>query len=58
MRAALEDIDGVEKVVYGPGQDFFALDYDPARTEVAAIFAAVFQAGKKMGQGYLPRLVT
>jgi copper chaperone CopZ len=58
VRAAVEDIDGVEKVVYDPGQDFFALDYDPARTEVAAIFAAVFQAGKKMGQEYLPKLLT
>ena len=57
VRAALKEMAGVGKVGYDPGQDVFAVDYDPARIEVAAIFAAVFHAGKKMGQEYLPRLI-
>jgi hypothetical protein len=58
VRAAVEELPGVARVEYDPGQDLFTLDYDPAWSEVAAIFAAVFKAGKKMGQEYLPRLVT
>jgi copper chaperone CopZ len=58
VRAALEEMAGVGRVDYDPGQDGFTVDYDPARTEIAAIFAAVFHAGKKMGRDYLPKPVT
>ena len=34
------------------------MDYDSDRVSLEAVFAAVFLAGKKMGQDYLPRLVT
>jgi hypothetical protein len=34
------------------------VDYDADRTSLEAVFAAVFLAGKKMGQDYLPRQVT
>lgn len=57
VRAGLTELPGINRVEYDPQQDRFMADYDPARVEVADIFAAVFQAGKKMGQDYLPRLV-
>jgi hypothetical protein len=56
VRAALEGLPGMGKVEYDPGREVFTVDYDPARTEVTAIFAAIFLAGKQMGQEYLPRL--
>jgi hypothetical protein len=57
VRVAVEELAGVGKVVYDPGEELFTADYDPGLTDPAAIFAAVFVAGKKMGQEYLPRLV-
>jgi hypothetical protein len=47
----------VSRVVYDSEAGLFAADYDPGLTGAAAIFAAVFVAGRKMGQEYLPRLV-
>ena len=58
MRAALQEITGVGQVEYDPDRDLFTVDYDPEQTDLAAIFAAVFKAGKQMGQEYLPRLAT
>ena len=57
MRVAVAELAGVSRVVYDPDGDMFTVEYDPARRELTDIFAAVFQAGKKMGQDYLPRLV-
>ena len=57
MRAGVEAMAGVGQVEYDPGRDVFRVHYDPDRTDLAAIFAAVFHAGKKMGQEYRPRLV-
>jgi hypothetical protein len=57
VRAGLMELPGMNRVEYDPQLDRFIADYDPAEVEVPAIFAAVFRAGKKMGQEYLPRLV-
>ncbi len=55
VRAALEEMAGVSKVGYIPGPGCF-LRWTTTRPaiEVAAIFTAVFHAGKKMGTGILP----
>jgi hypothetical protein len=58
VRAALQEMTGVGQVQYDPDRDLFTVDYEADRTDLAAIFAAVFQAGKKMGQNYFPKLVT
>jgi hypothetical protein len=54
----VQELPGVSRVGYDSGEGLFTADYDPGRTDAAAIFAAVFVAGKKMGQEYLPRLVS
>jgi hypothetical protein len=58
VRAAVEKLPGVSQVVYDSGKDLFTAAYEPGLTDPAAIFAAVFVAGKQMGQEYLPRLVS
>jgi hypothetical protein len=45
-------------VVYDAVQDLFSANYDPGLTDPTAIFAAVFVAGRQMGQEYLPRVVS
>jgi copper chaperone CopZ len=57
VRVAVEELPGVSRVVYDPDADLFTVEYDPARRELTDIFAAVFQAGRKMGQDYLPQLI-
>ncbi len=58
MRDAIKELAGIGRVEYDAARDLFRVDYDPAETGVAAIFGAVFHAGKKMGQEYLPRVAT
>jgi copper chaperone CopZ len=57
VRVAVTELAGVSRVVYDPDGDVFTVEYDPARGELTDIFAAVFQAGRKMGQDYLPKLI-
>ncbi len=47
---------GVLEVSYKAEQDLFVLVYESVLADLAAIFAAVFAAGKKMGQEYYPEV--
>lgn len=57
MCVALEALPGVAVAFYNAEADLFLVRYDPAAVDIPAMFAAVFQAGKKMGQEYLPGLM-
>lgn len=45
---------GIHDVAYDAGQDIFAVRYEAGRIDLSAIFAAVHNAGRKMGREYLP----
>jgi hypothetical protein len=57
VRAELLKITGVLAVTYHPDQDLFSVRFESVLVSLETIFAAVFTAGKKMGQEYLPETV-
>ncbi len=58
MRVELLGLAGVLEVNYQAEQDLFILVYESVLVSLEAVFAAVFVAGKKMGQEYYPEAVT
>ncbi len=56
MRVELLRLPGVLEVSYKAEQDLFVLVYESVLVSLEAIFAAVFIAGKKMGQEYFPEV--
>jgi hypothetical protein len=44
-------------VTYHPDQDLFSVRFESVLVSLETIFAAVFAAGKMMGQEYLPETV-
>ncbi len=57
MRAELLNLTGLLEVQYHAGQDFFSVRFESVLVNLAAIFAAVVAAGKKMGRDYLPEVI-
>ncbi|MBI4644703.1 MAG: hypothetical protein HY743_13475 [Deltaproteobacteria bacterium] len=49
-------IAGVLAVTYHTDQDLFTVRFESVLVNLETIFAAVFAAGKKMGQEYLPEV--
>jgi roadblock/LC7 domain-containing protein len=58
VRAELLKITGVLAVTYHPDQDLFSVRFESVLVSMETIFAAVFAAGKMMGQEYLPETVS
>ena len=58
VRAELLKVTGVLGVTYLPEQDLFSVRYESVLVSLETIFAAVFAAGKKMGQEYLPETLS
>jgi len=54
VRAELLQVTGVLGVTYHPDQDFFSVQFESVLVRLETVFAAVFAAGKKMGQEYFP----
>ena len=50
-------ISGVIAVTYHTDQDLFTVRFESVLVNLETIFAAVFAAGKKMGQEYFPEVV-
>lgn len=57
VRAELLKVTGVLEVTYHPDQDLFSVSFESVLVSLETIFAAVFVAGKKLGQEYLPEVV-
>jgi hypothetical protein len=57
VRAELLQVKGVLAVTYHPDQDFFSVQFESVLVILDTIFAAIFAAGKKMGQEYLPEVI-
>jgi hypothetical protein len=57
VRAELLKLTGVLVVTYHPEQDVFTVRFESVLVKLETIFTAVFAAGKKMGQEYLPEVV-
>ena len=58
VRAELLKVTGVLGVTYHPDQDFFSVQFESVLVSLKTIFAAVFAAGKKMGQEYFPEVIS
>jgi hypothetical protein len=48
---------GMGKVEYLPEQEVFVITYDPSRVKIADMFSAIWMAGRKQGQEYMPEQV-
>jgi copper chaperone CopZ len=57
VRAALTALPGVMAISYEPATDLFRLTYRTDKVQLATIFAAVWEAGRRNGQEFVPRLV-
>ncbi len=57
VRAGLLRVKGVLEVAYHPDQDLFMVRFESVLASLETIFAAVFAAGKQMGQEYFPEVV-
>jgi hypothetical protein len=57
VRAELLNLGGLLEVEYQADRDIFSLRFESVLVNLETIFAAVFAAGKKMGQEYLPEVV-
>jgi hypothetical protein len=57
VRAELLKLTGVLGVTYHPEQNLFAVRFESVLVSLETIFAAVFAAGRQMGQEYLPEIV-
>jgi hypothetical protein len=58
VRAELLQVKGVLGVIYHLDQDFFSVQFESVMVSLEIIFAAVFAAGKKMGQEYFPEVIS
>ena len=58
VRAELLKVAGVLGVTYHPEPDLFSVRFESVLVSLETIFTAVFVAGKKMGQEYLPEIVS
>jgi hypothetical protein len=58
VRAAITSLQGIEAVTYDPHADRFTVSFDPQKTRLEDIFAAVYLAGRQAGQDYLPQVVS
>jgi hypothetical protein len=56
VRAELLKLTGVLAVTYHPEQDLFSVRFESVLVSLETIFAAVFTAGKQMGQEYFPEV--
>ncbi|MEW6659793.1 MAG: hypothetical protein AB1424_14135 [Thermodesulfobacteriota bacterium] len=50
-------VEGVLAVTYHADQDLFTVRFESVLANLETIFAAVFAAGKQMGQEYLPEVM-
>ena len=57
VRAELLNTKGVLEVTYYPDQNLFEVRFESVLVNLETIFAAVFAAGKKMGQEYFPEVI-
>ena len=58
MCAALKQIPGITRADFDQESRFFHVEYHQRFVTPEHIFAAVWEAGKKMGKEYLPHIVT
>lgn len=56
VRAELLQVQGVLEAKYYPDQDIFSVKFEAVLVSLETIFAAVFAAGKKLGQAYFPEV--
>jgi copper chaperone CopZ len=58
VRVELLKVKGVLAVTYHPNHEVFAVRFESVLVSLETIFAAVFAAGKMMGQEYFPEVIS
>jgi hypothetical protein len=58
VRDGIKALPGIQAVTYDPHQDIFEVRYEAGRLGLPAIWAAVHQAGRKMGREYTPEIIS
>jgi hypothetical protein len=58
VSAEIRNIPGIIRVEFDQETRLFRVEFHRRFVTPEAIFAAVWQAGKKMGKEYLPQIVT
>lgn len=58
MRAAITALPGIAGVAYDAQEDLFTVRFDSQQTKLEDIFAAIHMAGRRLGQEYLPQVVS
>lgn len=58
MCASITALRGILEAAYDVKKDLFTVRFDSQQVKVEDIFAAVYQAGRKTGQDYLPQMVS
>jgi hypothetical protein len=53
----LINLPGLTSIRYLPDQDIFLVTYRQDKVKVADMFAAIWMAGKKQGQEFVPEIV-
>jgi hypothetical protein len=57
VRAELINLPGLTSIRYEPDQELFMITFRQGRVTVADLFAAIWTAGKKQGQEFVPEVV-
>jgi hypothetical protein len=57
VRTELINLPGLTSIRYQPEQDIFVITYRQEKVKVADMFAAIWMAGRKQGQEFVPEIV-
>jgi hypothetical protein len=57
VRTGLINLPGLTSIRYQPEQDIFVITSRQAKLKVADMFAAIWMAGRKQGQEFVPEIV-
>lgn len=57
MRAELITLPGMMSILYQTEEDIFVIKYRPDKVKIADMFAAIWLAGQKQGQEFVPETV-
>jgi hypothetical protein len=57
VRAELINLPGLTSIRYETDQDLFVITFRQGRVMVADMFAAIWMAGRKQGQEFVPEVI-
>jgi hypothetical protein len=58
VRAELINLPGLTSIRYDASEDIFVITYRQDKAKVPDMFAAIWAAGRKQGQDFMPEIVS